>query len=94
MLEAINPSEMYGNCMTERSYIECTASSVSALAHYRAAAPPRLHRRLDRSIARGVRFLLRKNNIELFEASAAFAGAQQLALSRSDGKPPAAGHRW
>jgi dihydrolipoamide dehydrogenase len=41
-------------------------------------------------LSRGVRFLLRKNNIELFEASAAFAGPHSLALSRSDGKPPAA----
>jgi squalene/oxidosqualene cyclase-like protein len=32
MLEWINPSEMYGNCMTERSYTECTASCVGALA--------------------------------------------------------------
>jgi squalene/oxidosqualene cyclase-like protein len=31
-LEALNPSEMFGSCMTERSYIECTASCVAALA--------------------------------------------------------------
>jgi dihydrolipoamide dehydrogenase len=41
-------------------------------------------------LSRGVRFLFRKNNIDLFEASATFAGPQKLALSRSDGKPPAA----
>ncbi|MGO9057138.1 MAG: dihydrolipoyl dehydrogenase [Candidatus Binataceae bacterium] len=41
-------------------------------------------------LSRGVRFLFRKNNIDLFEASAAFAGPQTLTLSRSDGKPPAA----
>ena len=41
-------------------------------------------------LSRGVRFLFRKNNIDLFEASAAFAGPQTLNLSRSDGKPPAA----
>jgi 2,3-oxidosqualene cyclase len=34
LLEAINPSEMYGQCMTELSYIECTASALSALSHY------------------------------------------------------------
>ena len=43
-------------------------------------------------LSRGVRFLFRKNNIDLFEASAAFAGPQTLNLSRSDGKPPAARH--
>jgi lanosterol synthase len=30
-LEALNPSEMYGSCMTERSYLECTASCVGGL---------------------------------------------------------------
>ena len=41
-------------------------------------------------LSRGVRFLFRKNNIDLFEASATFDGPQKLLLSRSDGKPPAA----
>jgi dihydrolipoamide dehydrogenase len=39
-------------------------------------------------LSRGVRFLFRKNNIELFEASAALTGPHGLALSRSDGKAP------
>jgi lanosterol synthase len=30
-LENLNPSEMFGQCMTELSYLECTASSVRAL---------------------------------------------------------------
>jgi dihydrolipoamide dehydrogenase len=41
-------------------------------------------------LSRGVRFLFRKNNIDLFEANATFDGPRKLALSRSDGKPPAA----
>src|SRR5208282_1463394 len=41
-------------------------------------------------LSRGVRFLFRKNNIDLFEASATFDGPQKLLLSRSDGKPPTA----
>jgi squalene/oxidosqualene cyclase-like protein len=57
-LEWINPSEMYGNCMTERSYTECTASCVGALARYRAVYPAGdLRARLDESIARGVSVL-------------------------------------
>jgi lanosterol synthase len=32
-LERFNPSEMFGQCMTERSYIECTASAIRALRH-------------------------------------------------------------
>ena len=38
LLEALNPSEMFGSCMTERSYIECTASAVSALSRASAAS--------------------------------------------------------
>ena len=30
-LEKLNPSEMFGRCMTELSYVECTASSIRAL---------------------------------------------------------------
>lgn len=35
LLELINPSEMFGQCMTELSYIECTASALAALSEYR-----------------------------------------------------------
>jgi lanosterol synthase len=38
LLEALNPSEMFGSCMTERSYIECTASAVAALSRVGGAA--------------------------------------------------------
>lgn len=58
-LEHVNPSEMYGQCMTERSYLECTASSISALADFRSAHPGLLRSRIDQSIARGVTFLRR-----------------------------------
>jgi len=56
-LEWINPSEMYGNCMTERSYTECTASCVGALARWRAAYPTVERAQVDRAIARGVALL-------------------------------------
>jgi lanosterol synthase len=57
ILEWINPSEMYGNCMTERSYTECTASCVGALARFRARFPEVMRGELDVAIARGVRLL-------------------------------------
>jgi squalene/oxidosqualene cyclase-like protein len=41
LLERLNPSEMFGQCMTELSYLECTGSSVRALV------------RLQRTIGRG-----------------------------------------
>ena len=45
-LESLNPSEMYGHCMTERSYVECTASCISALCRFRARYPGVLTARL------------------------------------------------
>ena len=56
-LEAVNPSEMFGQCMTERSYIECTASSLSALAHVRTSHPVLLRRRIDDAVQRAIHFL-------------------------------------
>jgi 2,3-oxidosqualene cyclase len=56
-LEAVNPSEMFGQCMTELSYIECTASSLGALAHARDAYPQLLGSRIDDAIERSIRFL-------------------------------------
>lgn len=58
-LERVNPSEMYGQCMTERSYIECTASSISALSDFRQSYPGVLQPRIDNAIQRGVAFLRR-----------------------------------
>jgi len=56
-LEKINPSEMFGNCMTEGSYVECTGSCVRALAKFRTAYPEVLRAEIDRAIEQGVGFL-------------------------------------
>jgi lanosterol synthase len=56
-LERLNPSEMFGDCMTELSYIECSASAVMALCHFRELHPDRLRRNLDRAIDAAVLFL-------------------------------------
>lgn len=52
ILESLNPSEMFGACMTEASYVECTASCVEALAAL-ARRLPALAARLRGAIARG-----------------------------------------
>jgi dihydrolipoamide dehydrogenase len=39
-------------------------------------------------LQKGVRFLFKKNNIDLFEASASIAGPHTLALTAVEGKPP------
>ncbi len=38
-------------------------------------------------LQRGVRFLLKKNNIDLYEASATIAGPHSIALAQAEGKP-------
>jgi lanosterol synthase len=58
-LEALNPSEMYGSCMTERSYVECTASSIRALSRARADHPDIEPARVQEAIARGAALLRR-----------------------------------
>lgn len=57
LLETINPSEMYGQCMTELSYIECTSSSLAALAHYRKHYPDFTDGRVDRALRTAEAFL-------------------------------------
>ncbi|PRQ05787.1 Squalene--hopene cyclase [Enhygromyxa salina] len=61
-LRRFNPAEMYGNCMLEYSYTECTASCVRGLAVAREALgarmPGELHERVHDAIQAGVRCLL------------------------------------
>jgi squalene/oxidosqualene cyclase-like protein len=57
LLELINPSEMFGQCMTELSYIECTASSLAALAEYRRHYPDLPGGGIDRAIPRAIGLL-------------------------------------
>jgi lanosterol synthase len=59
-LEAMNPSEMFGQCMTERSYLECTGSAVSALSHFSKAYPNYRRNTIESAIERGIRFLKSK----------------------------------
>ena len=56
-LDAVNPSEMFGACMTERSYLECTGSALCAVAHFRSSFPQVERERIDRALVKGVRFL-------------------------------------
>jgi lanosterol synthase len=64
ILEWINPSEMYGACMTERSYVECTGSCLAALAHFRAAYPNVTAGRVNRAVAAAIRFLRRSQRAD------------------------------
>lgn len=57
LLELINPSEMFGQCMTELSYIECTASSLAAISHIRNLDPEFEPERLEAVSQRAIALL-------------------------------------
>jgi squalene/oxidosqualene cyclase-like protein len=59
-LELLNPAEMFTNCMTDRSYVECTGSCLVALSRFRAAFPNTDSGPVARAIARGRGFLLKQ----------------------------------
>ncbi len=56
-LEWLNPAEMFGESMTEHSYVECTASCLAALAACRTHFPQVVGREVDRAILRGENWL-------------------------------------
>lgn len=56
-LEWMNPAEMFGDSMTEKSYVECTASCVAALAEVRHKHPAILPDEIERAIERAARCL-------------------------------------
>lgn len=64
-LEQLNPSEMYGNCMLEHSYIECTSSCIHGLRAFLDMAPdadPALRKKVEAAIPRGEAFLRKAQN--------------------------------
>ena len=58
-LEWLNSSEMFADAMTEQSYVECTASCLSALAAYRERCPECAGRAEERAISRAGAWLRR-----------------------------------
>ena len=63
-LERLNPSEMFGDCMTELSYIECTASAVIALCRFREQHPDRHDAAIDRAMAAGCAVLRQRQRAD------------------------------
>lgn len=58
-LEWLNPAEMFGESMTEESYVECTASCMAALAEGREHYPNVVGEQAARAISRGEAWLRR-----------------------------------
>lgn len=63
-LEVFNPAEMFGNSMTERSFIECTASCAMALNAYRREGSPLLTERIDEALSRAARWFRRRQQAD------------------------------
>jgi lanosterol synthase len=63
-LDRLNPSEMFRGCMTDRSYVECTASAVEALATVRKTYPDLMPDVVGPAIDRGVVFLRRSQSAD------------------------------
>jgi len=59
-LERLNPSEMFGQCMTELSYLECTASSIRALLRLLHSGAVEDVSRAEEAIDRGIAVILRE----------------------------------
>jgi lanosterol synthase len=59
-LEWLNPTEMFGDCMTEHSYVECTASCLAALRAFHQRHPALLAQEIGTAVARATRWLRRQ----------------------------------
>ncbi|HLP52807.1 MAG TPA: terpene cyclase/mutase family protein, partial [Chitinophagales bacterium] len=57
-VELLNPSEIFGNIMIDYSYTECTSACVQALAEFRKHYPDYKKQEIEKSIGRGIRFIL------------------------------------
>ncbi|WP_434447075.1 hypothetical protein [Lentzea sp. E54] len=57
VLEHLNMAEMFVNCVTDHSYVECTGSCIAALARFRRAHPGQRRALVDRAIRGGVEYL-------------------------------------
>src|SRR5260370_32279335 len=58
LVERLNPSEMFGQCMTELSYLECTASAIRALQQFLRAGLAENPAPVQRAIGRAVKLVL------------------------------------
>ena len=57
-LEALNPSEIFGNIMIDYAYTECSSACVQALLKYREVFPGYKTKEIESAIERGIDFIL------------------------------------
>jgi lanosterol synthase len=69
-LEALNPSQVFGDIMVDYSYVECTSACLQALAKTRTTHAADAQAAVDAAIGRGARFLLNRQRADgSFEGS-------------------------
>lgn len=61
-LEALNPSQVFGDIMVDTSFTECTSAVVQALAHAKRRFPGDYDARIERTTQRAERFLRKKQD--------------------------------
>ena len=57
-LEALNPSEVFGNIMIDYAYTECSSACIQALLKFREAFPDFKRLEIERAVVAGVNFIL------------------------------------
>jgi lanosterol synthase len=63
-LEWLNPAEMFGDSMTEQTYVECTGSCIAALANVRKRFPELRHPTIDLAVDRAAHRLQALQNAD------------------------------
>ncbi len=95
-LEALNPSEVFGNIMIDYSYTECSSACIQALLKFRKAFPSFKKREIERSIEQGISFILSQQKEDgswygswavCFTYGTWFAVEALVAVMKSDLKP-------
>ncbi len=59
-IEALNPSQIFGNIMLDYSYTECTSASVQALVKFNAKFPDYRKAEIQSAIKNGIQFILKQ----------------------------------
>lgn len=64
VIEAFNPSALFGGIMIDYPYVECTSACVQALCAFRKGYPNHRRAEIDNIIAKAVKFLKSKQTKE------------------------------
>ena len=63
-IELLNPAQVFGDIMADYSYVECTSACMQALVVAKERFPARFDQDIDRAVARGARFLRKKQRFD------------------------------